>query len=122
VLEAIRAGWVQSAHDCSDGGLGVALAESCIGGRLGAEIELPADLPAEAWLFSESQSRVVLSVAEGRAEALRELAAKHQVPLTVLGKVGGERLAMRRDGAVVADRAVDEMEQAYRSSIACLMT
>jgi len=122
VLEAIRAGWVQSAHDCSDGGLGVALAESCIGGSLGAEIELPAGLPAEAWLFSESQSRVVLSVAEDRVEALRELAAKHQVPLTVLGKVGGERLAVRRNGATVADLAVDEMEQAYRSSIACLMT
>jgi len=120
VLEAIRAGWLSSAHDCSDGGLGVALAESCIGRRLGAVIELPDDLSPEAWLFSESQSRVVLSAPAGRLAELQKLAAQHEVPLAVLGEVGGDRLVIQMAKTVV-DLSVEEMEQRYRRSIACLM-
>ena len=68
VHRVIRAGLVQSAHDCSEGGLGVALAEMCIGGRLGAEIDL-ANVPGtdtiardDALLFSESLSRFVIEI------------------------------------------------------------
>jgi len=124
VLEAIRAGWVSSAHDCSDGGLAVALAECCIGGRVGARIALASELPAEAWLFSESQSRVVLSAPQADARALEELATQHNVPLRALGKVEGDRLVIRMagtDGHAV-DIAVDEMERTYRSSISCMMS
>src|SRR5690606_30271547 len=65
LLEAIRAGLVRSAHDCADGGLAVALAESAIGGeeRFGIEVELGDELPEAALLFGEAQSRVVVSAA-----------------------------------------------------------
>jgi phosphoribosylformylglycinamidine synthase len=65
--EGIRRGWVHSAHDCAEGGLAVALAEACISGQLGAEInlELPEDPPERRWdeiLFGESASRILVSV------------------------------------------------------------
>jgi phosphoribosylformylglycinamidine synthase len=60
----IRQGWVKSAHDCAEGGLAVALAESCIGSQLGAEIELADDRTQrlDEMLFGESASRIVVSV------------------------------------------------------------
>ena len=67
---AIRAGLVRSCHDLSEGGLGVALAEMCIGGNLGAEIDLassPPRLPAAALLFSESLGRFLIEVEPGHA-------------------------------------------------------
>jgi Phosphoribosylformylglycinamidine (FGAM) synthase, synthetase domain len=71
LLDAIRAGVVRSAHDCSDGGLAVALAECCIGdrdGTIGAEIELTKwiSLPRRALLFGEAQARIILSTGNSR--------------------------------------------------------
>jgi phosphoribosylformylglycinamidine synthase II len=63
--EGIRRGWVRSAHDCSEGGIGVALAECCIAGELGAEINLELTDVKMRWdevLFGESASRILVSV------------------------------------------------------------
>jgi phosphoribosylformylglycinamidine synthase II len=90
LLEAIRSGAVSSAHDCSDGGLAVALAECCIANperESGAEIDLSSysDLPDRAILFGESQGRVVISSA-APARVL-EIAAKAGVPCAQIGRV-----------------------------------
>ena len=91
ILAAIGAGVVRSAHDCSDGGLAVALAECCIMDRnrpLGARIDLSAggsDLPRRAVLFGETQGRVIVSTPD--PAALREIALRHGVPTTVIGVV-----------------------------------
>jgi phosphoribosylformylglycinamidine synthase II len=90
LLEAIRSGAVSSAHDCSDGGLAVALAECCIANperESGAEIDLSSysDLPDRAILFGESQARVVISSA-APARVL-EIAAKAGVPCAQIGRV-----------------------------------
>jgi phosphoribosylformylglycinamidine synthase subunit PurL len=90
VLAAIGAGLVRSAHDCSDGGLAVALAECCIIDRnrpLGARIDLSsfADLPARAVLFGEAQGRVVISTPD--PAALREVALRHGIPSAIIGQV-----------------------------------
>jgi phosphoribosylformylglycinamidine synthase len=66
--EGIRRGWVRSAHDCAEGGIAIALAESCIASQLGAEITLglTAESPERRWdevLFGESASRILVSVA-----------------------------------------------------------
>jgi phosphoribosylformylglycinamidine synthase len=106
MLAAIGAGVVRAAHDCSDGGLAVALAECCIIDRnrpLGARIDLSAlaDLPRRAVLFGETQGRVIVSSPD--PAALREIALRHGVPTTVIGTVasaddpleivlGGDRL------------------------------
>ncbi|MCX8071858.1 MAG: phosphoribosylformylglycinamidine synthase subunit PurL [Candidatus Binatia bacterium] len=96
-LRAIRDGLVQSAHDVSEGGLAVALAECCIShpsAPLGAVIELPATIRTDALLFGESQSRIVLSLKRRDLAALRELAQQASVPCTVIGEVRGRRLVI----------------------------
>ncbi|MGQ0811601.1 MAG: AIR synthase related protein [Nitrospiraceae bacterium] len=96
MLTLVRNGLVQSAHDCSDGGLAVALAESCISSPappLGAVVQFQTQgLRRDAALFGESQSRVVLSVKPTDREAVLRTAADQGVPAQVIGIVGGERL------------------------------
>ena len=90
ILAAIEAGIVRSAHDTSEGGLAVALAECCIIDRtrpLGATIDLSAfvDLPARALLFGEAQGRVIISTPD--PAALNEIASRHGVAATTIGDV-----------------------------------
>jgi phosphoribosylformylglycinamidine synthase len=100
VLALIREGIVASAHDVSDGGLAVALAECTEG--VGATIELPTsdDSIAEA-LFGEAPSRVIVSVDREVAEALRDRAAQAGVACLELGTTGGDRLVIRGDGVSI---------------------
>jgi phosphoribosylformylglycinamidine synthase len=97
-IEAIERGILRSAHDISEGGLAVALAECCIGGPekpLGARIETREMIRGDALLFSESQSRIVLSLEEKDLGQLQEIAAKQHVPMQVIGTVGGARLTIQ---------------------------
>ena len=131
-LAAIRKGLVHSAHDCSNGGLAVALAESCIGSGLGAHIELPdaaASVPGvrrDAMLFGETQSRVILSLAPANLNLLRAMAEKVGVPVVPLGTVGGTRLIIAdvRTGHLVPllDVVVTEMERVFTDAIPTLMS
>jgi phosphoribosylformylglycinamidine synthase II len=98
VRNLIRAGLVKSAHDCSEGGLGVALAECCFNPEqlFGAEIGLKAGgTPAAAVLFNESQSRVIISVASKDAERTMSILRDYGVPFQQLGKVGRDDLCIR---------------------------
>jgi len=97
-IEAIERQIIRSAHDTSEGGLAVALAECCIGGPekpLGARIETREMIRGDALLFSESQSRIVVSLAEKDVAQLQEIAARHNVPAQVIGSVGGTRLVIQ---------------------------
>jgi phosphoribosylformylglycinamidine synthase len=89
VREGVRSGLIASAHDCSDGGLAVALAEASIQGGLGAVVSVP-DEP-DAW-FGEGPGRIVASVSSERLPELEMLGRSHDVPITVLGTVGGAAL------------------------------
>ncbi len=82
-LDFIRQGWVKSAHDCSEGGLAVALAECCMNG-IGTTVDLPI---SAATLFGETQSRIVISCASEHAG---------KIPGTVLGTTGGHALLIGR--------------------------
>jgi len=109
VRDLIRGGLVKSAHDCSEGGLAVALAECCFnpGGLLGADVNLEncggsragcaGDTPAstEAALFNESQSRIVISIAPTNLRRAMSFLRKRSVPFEQLGKVGGDELRVR---------------------------
>lgn len=92
VVAAAAAGMLASAHDVSDGGLAIALAESCIHGGRGCAVTLPGD-PFTA-LFSESASRAVVSVVPGRETDFAALAESHRVPATTLGQTGGDSLTV----------------------------
>lgn len=98
VLKLIREGLVQSAHDCSDGGLAVALAECCVSTPthpLGAVVRLAGyTIRRDALLFGESQSRVVLSVKADSADKVLTIAQAMGVPAAKIGTVGGERLVI----------------------------
>jgi phosphoribosylformylglycinamidine synthase II len=98
LLQTIQKGWIRSAHDVSDGGVVVSLAESCIINKknpLGAVVELPvSNLRPEWLLFSETQSRVVISLSPENREAVENFFSKRGITLNLLGKVGGERLVI----------------------------
>ncbi|MCK9909528.1 AIR synthase-related protein, partial [Microbacteriaceae bacterium K1510] len=101
VLEAIRKGLVQSAHDLSEGGLGVAAAESCFGFNVGATLTLQSDLRPDVVLFSESQSRILLSVSPADVEAVLTMARERQVPAAEVGHTGGGNLVVKLNGGEV---------------------
>jgi phosphoribosylformylglycinamidine synthase subunit PurSL len=119
---AIRSGWVRSAHDCSDGGLAVALAESAFAGGLGLELELGTLAAAEALspaalLFSESPSRLVVTVAPAHAAAFE--AALAGLPCHALGHVtSGARLTARGPGgAPWLDASLAGLKEAWQRTL-----
>ncbi|MBP1995787.1 phosphoribosylformylglycinamidine synthase subunit PurL [Paenibacillus eucommiae] len=121
VLTAIQEGLVASAHDLSEGGLAVALAESCISGKIGAKVTLRTPLRKDIALFSESQSRILLSAAPDKADALKHWIAAQGVPYEVLGTVTGSELSVEIDAAQVIHAPIAELEQVWKDAIPCLM-
>jgi phosphoribosylformylglycinamidine synthase subunit PurL len=121
-LRAAEAGLLRSAHDCSDGGLSVALSECCFSSlnreAVGADVDLGGTLQTEARLFSESPSRIVVSFEEAALGPLEEIAAQTSCPFTILGRVGGDHLSIKADGAEVVSLGVGELESAWRTSLA----
>jgi phosphoribosylformylglycinamidine synthase len=114
---AARTDLLASAHDCSDGGIAVALAECAIAGDTGFAVTLPGDLPAHVGLFSESASRVVVSVPPERTEALEAMALEHHVPFARLGETGGPRMVFDATFEV----SVAEARALYEDAIPTLM-
>src|SRR5262249_15391524 len=109
----------------SDGGLAIALAEGCFSSyrksATGATIELGDELDTTALLFGESPSRIVLSVKADAAARVAEIAAEAGVACAQIGTVGGRRLTISVRGAKKVDRAVAELERAWRSLMAAKM-
>ena len=96
--DLIREGLLKSAHDCSEGGLAVALAECCFNPEklFGVEIDFKAgDTPAATALFNESQSRIVISVAPETLQKTMSILQERQIPFQQLGRVGGDQLRIR---------------------------
>ena len=92
LAEAAAAGLLSAAHDLSDGGLAIALAESCLGGGLGCVVRLPGD-PFTA-LFSESAGRAIVTVRPGAEAAFGQLRDAHGVVGETIGAVGGDSLVV----------------------------
>ena len=109
VIKAIERGLLNSAHDCSDGGLAVTLAESCIMGNTGFNGRISGRGRLDAALFGESQSRIVVSVKARAEHRLETLAAKMGVTLTRLGRTGGDRLIIKG----VIDLPVSELHKSW---------
>jgi phosphoribosylformylglycinamidine synthase len=92
VLDLARDRLLSSAHDVSDGGVGVALAECCIAGRIGCSIELPAGQEPLAALFHEEPSRIIVSFPPEKRAKVQERCTALGVPFALLGFVGGDTL------------------------------
>jgi phosphoribosylformylglycinamidine synthase II len=95
LIRAVEKGLLNSAHDCSDGGLAVALAECCIISGLGFSGQLKAGGRLDGALFGEAQSRALVSASPKHARRLNELAYRCGVPVMLLGTVGGQRLILK---------------------------
>ena len=117
---AAARGLLRSAHDLSDGGLGVALAESLfgpLGETMGASVALETRRRAEAVLFSEGQSRILVSVAPREAGELEQLADDTGVALSRLGVTGGDRLEIRVNGERTISKTVASLREAWWTAI-----
>ena len=106
--EGVRMALVLSAHDCSDGGLAVALAESCILGKIGFRLQGSLDALSrwDAALFGEKQSRIVVTVQRERMHLLEDLAHAIGAPVSLLGFTGGATLrfdSYDEDGTATGD-------------------
>ncbi len=112
MLSLIRDGLLQSAHDCSEGGIAVALAESCISGPerlLGAVVRLTRDrLRKDAVLFGETQSRMVVSAKPVHRQAILDHARRFGVPAEVIGTVSGDRLIVDVENEGSMERMIDQ--------------
>jgi phosphoribosylformylglycinamidine synthase len=116
LLGAIRSGIVQSAHDVSEGGLGVALAESVIGTKLGANVGLEGK-SAVTTLFSETQSRFVVTVRPENKDRFEQL-----VEATLVGNVtNSSDLVIRTGNEVVINASVEALTDAWKGAIPCLL-
>jgi phosphoribosylformylglycinamidine synthase II len=112
--EGIRHDLIDSAHDCAEGGAAVALLECCLAGGRGATIEVNTDLSPLVWLFSESQSRFIITVPDDKLEMIQALARKRNIPYTNIGKTGGERLVVNDWLDVDLELARERWEQALQ--------
>ncbi len=122
VLAEIRAGRIACAHDVSEGGLAVTLAECCAGDGPGADVGARIDLPASAEttaaaLFGEAPSRVVLAVKPADVAAVQAAAKQANLEASAIGTTGGDRLGVTRAGEPLADVAIAAIR---RVRTACL--
>jgi phosphoribosylformylglycinamidine synthase len=122
LVNGVSSGLVKSAHDCSDGGFAVTLAECCFGTGMGAAADIPAleavvGFGQIATLFGETASRVIVSVDVDRIAEFQALARALNVPATAVGQVGGERVRIATSGQVVVDEPLAELEQLWSEAI-----
>jgi phosphoribosylformylglycinamidine synthase subunit PurL len=117
----IREKLISSAHDLSDGGLAVALAESCLGGNQGASITLSPAADAARILFGEGPSRAIITFGQKSLAQVKQLAAETSVELVELGKVGGESLKISLGEDLVVNLCIPEMRKVHEEVFSCIM-
>jgi len=120
--EAIESGIVNSAHDASEGGLAITLAESCITDKskmIGAAIKLDAadNIRKDAMLFGEAPSRIVVSLARDKLSFLEKIAKKHNIPYEILGTTGGKNFSVQYGEAAKIDLPLAALSDAWRNAI-----
>jgi phosphoribosylformylglycinamidine synthase subunit PurL len=122
IIELIQLGLVESVHDCSDGGLAVALAEKAFAKGVGARVNLASGgLPAEFVLFGEDASRIVVSCDPENVARIQQVGAKHGIVADVLGETIPERLEISLDEHVVVSATVFELNTEYESALESIL-
>ncbi|HYL11430.1 MAG TPA: phosphoribosylformylglycinamidine synthase subunit PurL [Terriglobales bacterium] len=118
LVEIIQEGLVESAHDCSDGGIAVTLAESALPGGIGARVNLASrELPAEFVLFGEDASRVLLSCDPGNLLRIQQVAIKYGLSAEHIGETVPEKMEIQLDGRVVVSAAVGDLQDVYEGAL-----
>ena len=109
----IKEGLINSSHDVSDGGLAVALAESCVSGNIGFRSDLQLGQDWQAALFGESQSRIIISMSKDKLSKFEALAEQESTPWIVLGVVGGNSLKI----GTLMDISLEDLDKAWSHSL-----
>lgn len=120
VSETMGKGLVRAAHDVSDGGLLLAVAEMCFAGEVGCGLIVDTPLRLDAYLFGESQGRILLAVRPEEVPAVAAIAAEHDVPWTLLGSTGGKTLRVMRAGQEeepLINEPLEELERIWREAL-----
>jgi phosphoribosylformylglycinamidine synthase len=118
LVEMIRAGLLESAHDCSDGGIAVALAEACFARGAGFEVNLKAHgLPPEFVLFGEDASRVVVSCDLSQVSGLEQIALHYGFSAELIGETTSGRVEIRLDGQAVVSAQAEELRNRYEGAL-----
>ena len=115
---AIHKGFVKTAHDCSEGGIAVALAEMCIGGRIGAEVDIDGTGTGDVWgrLWGESLGRIIVAVPEANESDFLALMKGH--PTTILGTVTDAPDLIITDGEDhLLKSDVERMAEAWKGTL-----
>jgi phosphoribosylformylglycinamidine synthase II len=117
-IELIQQGLADSVHDCSDGGMAVALAEKTFARGVGARISLASQgLPAEFVLFGEDASRIVLSCDPSNLSRIQQIAERQGIAADVLGETIPGRLDISVDNNLVVSAAVPELRGVYENAL-----
>ena len=119
-LELIQKGLIQSAHDCSEGGLAIAVAESCFSAKekaLGATLELESTLRGDALLFGETQSRIIISFPEELTDQIKDLALSYPVDFSLIGKTGGSQFTVSINGQEYIKQDIESAKEIWKTSL-----
>jgi len=113
-----QAGLLESAHDCSEGGLALALAECSFANGIGMNVKLASSaLPAEFVLFGEDASRVVISCDRGNLLRIQEVALEYGVSVDIVGETAPAQMEIVLDGGVVVSAPINELRDAYEGAL-----
>ena len=119
-LELIEKGLIQSAHDCSEGGLAIAVAESCFSASeetLGATLELESTLRRDALMFGESQSRIVISFPEEMTNQIEDLALSYPVDFSLIGKTGGSQFTVSINSKEYIKQDIQSIKNIWKTTL-----
>ncbi|MGA1250470.1 MAG: phosphoribosylformylglycinamidine synthase subunit PurL, partial [Candidatus Kapaibacteriota bacterium] len=116
IIEMIRNQTVLSAHDCAEGGLAIAIAESCLANEIGAELTFPFEEDAHQ-LFGEAQNRIIVSLRQDMLEQAQNIAQTHNVPLEIIGKTGGDIVKGK-----TFSLSLEKAQNAYMNSLSAALS
>jgi len=120
IVELIRGGVIESAHDVSEGGLAVTLAESGFRNGVGVKVALSsedADIPAEYVLFGEDASRIIVSCDQGHVSGIQQVADKHGITAEVIGETLPDLFEISINGKAVVSAKIGDLRKAWDSAL-----
>ncbi|MGA7634947.1 MAG: phosphoribosylformylglycinamidine synthase subunit PurL [Terriglobales bacterium] len=118
LVAMIQAGLIESAHDCADGGLAVALVECALPAGIGLNVKLAKGQAAlEFPLFAEDASRVVISCDAGQLPRIKQVAEEYGTFADVLGGTGGDNVEIAVDGQRVISASIGDLREAYEGAL-----
>ncbi|OGL41742.1 MAG: phosphoribosylformylglycinamidine synthase II [Candidatus Schekmanbacteria bacterium GWA2_38_9] len=123
-MSGIEKGFIKSAHDCSDGGIAIALAESCITDpekSLGASVSLEDEIRLDSLLFGETQGRIVVSLEQRNLDKFTEISKQFGIKPKIIGRVGGKNFNIEAKGRnnkkVNIEQPIDMIKNIWKSSL-----